>query len=1369
MPSMWSAWKSKLKRRSCQTSPPQPALTTSETPSPSASPGPEISPQSLQERLWNQAYDELKANESKTVQAYEKILTCELKGGDPTSMGFATQGNEIEQTQKGRWGQMEQVVRAGLERTAKEADIKQGIQDGMQAVYAVKGIVDKAVQASPEAAIAWVGVCFALEILSNPITEAGINREGIAYVVSRMDWYWSLTGLLLDENRAETPSAGLRDQLETHVAQLYQKLLLYQMKSVCLYYRNRGAVFLRDMLKLDDWDGTLDEIRKAEDAVRRDSEQYSTEQIRSHLQAIAIAAGSQEMKLQAIYLAIQDETKRQCLKDLRVTDARDDKARIVSTKGGLLEDSYRWILDDSDFIRWRDGPQKRLFWIKGDPGKGKTMLICGIIDHLNSKPTRAGQPAYFFCQGTDARLNNAAAVLRSLIYFLIIQNPPLISYVQEQYNHAGKLLFEDANAWVALSRILTKMLDDPMLKGKILIVDALDECVTDLEKLINFIYESSSSCAKWIVSSRNLPTIEETLDRATEKVKLCLELKADSISAAVQTFIQYKVDQLAQLKEYDNETGDEVRSHLLTHANDTFLWVALVCQELEKADAWNVSDILKDLPGGLEEIYDRMMRNIGLLQWRDPEFCQRILSTVSIAYRPLHLEELGALSGLPPNITKIKGSTAKIASMCGSFLTIRDGIVYFVHHSAKEFLLNKASDKFLQSGIAHEHHAIFLRSIEILKKTLWRDVYGLRVPGFPIECVSPPDPDPLAASRYSCIYWADHLCDSNPTNRNSQDEELRDGGTVHSFFKNKYLYWLEALSLLRGMSEGVVAIQKLKTLLGESTQLADLLEDAHRFVLSHKRAIEIAPLQVYASALLFSPTGSVIRRLFGKEEPNWILLKPIMATHWSACLATLEGHRLSTYSVAFTADGQRLASAGGDCTIKIWDPATGACLQTLRGHGDAVRSVAFTADGKRLASAGVDHTIKIWDPATGACVQTLKDNSHGTDSVAFTADGQRLASGSFDGTVKVWDPATGACLQTLRGHDGAVCSVAFTADGKRLASASNDGTVKIWHPASGVCLETLEGLRRGSVAFTADGQRLASASRYCTVKIWDPATGACLQTLRGHGDAVCSVAFTADGKRLASASDDGTIKVWNPVTGACLQTLKDNSGGTYSVAFTADGQRLASGSFDGTVKVWDPATGACLESPEAHSNAVHTMACAADGQRLASGSDDGTVKIWDSATGACLHTLRGDGDYRDYVHTVAFTADSQRLVSAWRFGTVKIWDPITGECLQTWKNRGVDDVVKLRYESAKYSHLFVNVPSTGIQPLQAPFPGPKYDGYSLHPNKPWIMKDRDRVLWLPPEYRPETGALAVFGRTIGIGCVSGRVLIMRFSTRGLDM
>ena len=252
-----------------------------------------------------------------------------------------------------------------------------------------------------------------------------------------------------------------------------------------------------------------------------------------------------------------DEKDRQCLKDLRTTDPRDDKARIEENKGGLLEDSYRWILENADYRQWRDDQQSRLLWIKGDPGKGKTMLLCGIINELKKSTVKTGLLSFFFCEGTDMRINNAMAVLRGLIYLLIDQQPSLIRYIREKYDHADKELFEDTNAWIALSGIFVNILQDPSLKNAYLIIDALDECQTeDLPKLLDFIVQKSSASphVKWIISSRNWRKIEERLETAEQKVRLSLELNAESISTAVSTYIRHKVLWLARLKNYDDKT-----------------------------------------------------------------------------------------------------------------------------------------------------------------------------------------------------------------------------------------------------------------------------------------------------------------------------------------------------------------------------------------------------------------------------------------------------------------------------------------------------------------------------------------------------------------------------------------------------------------------------------------------------------------------------------------------------------------------------------------------------------------------------------------------------------------------------------------------
>jgi hypothetical protein len=505
------------------------------------------------------------------------------------------------------------------------------------------------------------------------------------------------------------------------------------------------------------------------------------------------------------------EKLEKCILDLRLTDPRDDKRRIEDTKGGLLEGSYHWILENPDFQHWRSNQQSRLLWIKGDPGKGKTMLLCGIIDELKKSIANSDLLSYFFCQATDSRINNATAMLRGLIYLLVYQQPSLISHIRKKHDHTGRMLFEDANAWVALSEIFTSILQDPSLNSAYLVLDALDECVVDLPKLLQFIVQISSGCphVKWIVSSRNWPNIEKDLDKATEKIRLCLELNENSISAAVVTFIQFKVDWLAHRNKYNRNTRDAVQHYLSINADGTFLWVALVCQELSNTPGWKAQRNLTAFPPGLDALYRRMIDQI----WDsdDAELCTRILAAVSAVYRPLMLDELASVVEMPDGVAGEYEPLSEIIGLCGSFLTLRGHTISFVHQSAKDFLVEKAYNETFPSGIEHVHHTIFSRSLQVMSEKLARDIYGIVAPGLPIDQVKQPDPDPLLPTRYSCVYWIDHLlnCDSS---RNAEDD-FKDGEAVNDFLRRYYLYWLEALSLCRSMPEGIVSMAKLEALL----------------------------------------------------------------------------------------------------------------------------------------------------------------------------------------------------------------------------------------------------------------------------------------------------------------------------------------------------------------------------------------------------------------------------------------------------------------------------------------------------------------------------------------------------------------------------
>jgi len=624
-----------------------------------------------------------------------------------------------------------------------------------------------------------------------------------------MDWYWNLSSILLKEDTVRgTDLSGVRSELENQIVDLYKALLLYQIKSIYTYYRNRGLVLLRDIVKLDGWDANLDAIRNAEAVFRDDSNIYTSQKVTSHLERLVRHSENQETQQLS-------EKDHQCLRDLRLTDPRDDKTRIEQTQGGLLQDSYRWILDNPEFRDWRDDDQSRLLWIRGDPGKGKTMLLCGIVDELKTStpPHPPGLLSYFFCQATDSRINNATAVLCGLIYLLVDQQPSLISHVRKKYDHAGKTLFEDANSWVALSEIFTNILQDPTLKSAYLIIDALDECVTDLPKLLKLIVQKSSvsSRVKWIVSSRNWPEIEEELETAGQKVGLRLELNAESVSTAVGIYIQHKVLGLAQRKRYDNKTESAVRDYLSSNANGTFLWVALVCQNLEKVPRWETLAKLRTFPPGLDSLYGGMIQQICDSDHLD--LYTRILAFTTTVRRPITLKELTSFIKMLEDISDDLESLEEIIGHCGSFLTLRERRIYFVHQSARDFLLTKARDKIFPSGREEVNYTIFSRSLEVMSRTLRRDIYGLRAPGYPIDKVEQPDPDPLAPAGYSVVYWVDHLSEWDSSESAKHGDDLQDGGAVDKFLRLNYLYWLEALSLLRSVPEGVLSMIKLQDLL----------------------------------------------------------------------------------------------------------------------------------------------------------------------------------------------------------------------------------------------------------------------------------------------------------------------------------------------------------------------------------------------------------------------------------------------------------------------------------------------------------------------------------------------------------------------------
>jgi WD40 repeat protein len=323
----------------------------------------------------------------------------------------------------------------------------------------------------------------------------------------------------------------------------------------------------------------------------------------------------------------------------------------------------------------------------------------------------------------------------------------------------------------------------------------------------------------------------------------------------------------------------------------------------------------------------------------------------------------------------------------------------------------------------------------------------------------------------------------------------------------------------------------------------------------------------------------------------------------SSPYATLTGHTNSTQAVAFSPDGDLVASSGRDAKIRIWRVRDKQLIRTLQGHDFNVTSVAFAPQGSLggydLASGSFDKSLALWKLDSSQITRLSPLDGSGIRSLAFSRDGRLLATGSYDARVRLWDVASGRLLREFNDHWLGIVAVAFSEDDSILASGSGEGLIKLRNAQTGQTFKILA---------------------------IDPMATKTERSYSGEDPIISALAFSPDLSLIAAAGYDKRLQVWDAKSGEIKRTLTSGHDFALSLAFARNGRALVSGSRDGQILLWNVATGLVLQNFVASKEAINAIAISPRGDFVVSGGSDNAVRIWRITVGGVTGLPNSSGE-----------------------------------------------------------------------------------------------------------------------------------------------
>jgi len=731
--------------------------------------------------LWDQAYERFQTENPDIAKAYEDLLSrawphlakasstveleirlsrlsCNLESTDSTSK--TTRSKQASPKLVSQREMMDAIIRLGqkhmdenritLRIWGQEFFLDDGIQAVAVGVQATRDVISDALQSSPTASTAWAGVCLLLPLLTNASEVQQASDEGLAYVIQQIQYYTAMESHMLRGTNKEFLAEDIEQVMEESFVKLYEAIIEFQAQTVLRFFRRRFKNLLRDTVKWDPWEEMLRKVKDLSELVEK--------------QCLGSNAAASRRALTTLATRAREAQEQNCLQSFKKGDYAWYKDRVEDR----VSNTCLWFLNHASYRFWLESKSGPLL-VSADPGCGKSVVAKYLIDSNFGFqiPKEAAICYFFFKEGVQ---NTVARALCALIHQLLCLRPELMRHAIRKYEQMGPSLADDSTA---LWNILESAASDPAAGTVIIVLDALDECDQDernMQTLSRWIRkhfdDGGPKKLKVFMTSRpyqdTMRHIQE-LERSFPNIRIKGEDESEILSKEINAVIEYRV---SRLQHFDTRLKEHLKQRLEGISHRTYLWLYLVMSYLETSIIKNttrgIDQVIENLPVTVEDSYEK------ILSWsREPETTRKALAILLAAYQPLTLRQMQIALDLNPKTGSFEDLDLepdekfkdRLRELCGLFVTVHQGQIYFLHQTVKEFLLSGCTPptrEWAHTFNMKESHAILAEKC-------------VRLLSFGREDMAEED----TMFRYSGTYWVDHFREADVSDDTTVEMALR--------------------------------------------------------------------------------------------------------------------------------------------------------------------------------------------------------------------------------------------------------------------------------------------------------------------------------------------------------------------------------------------------------------------------------------------------------------------------------------------------------------------------------------------------------------------------------------------------------------------